>query len=232
MPSLAVLSYIVNISEKIRVIVVDDDPLAVQTLSLYFSQSDGFEVVATAQNGVEALEKIKNIPVDVVLADIHMPGMNGLTLQKELVQLPYRGIFLAITSIDNDEYVLRTLRYGGSGYVLKSQRPESIIQSVRDAVRGGVIVSPDANIVKSFSTLVEGQGSRRVVLRDVLLQSSNFSAVEKETISLLCEGLSNAEIAHRLHYSESAVKKRVSKLIHEFHATSRLDLVVKLLNPR
>ncbi|MEV7801188.1 response regulator transcription factor [Microbacterium foliorum] len=217
---------------KIEVLIVDDDALAVQTLSLYFSKTKDFEVVSTAQSGPEALKILSEQNVDVILADIHMPGMNGLALQEEIIKhIGNPPTFLAITSIDHDEYVLRTLKHGGSGYILKSQRPNSIIQAVRDAVYGGVVVSPNSSILKNLTWDENNNIYNMNSIYKNFYKELNLSPSEKSIIELLCQGMSNTEISHRLHYSESYIKKQVSRLIRDFGATSRLDLVVKILNP-
>lgn len=136
--------------------------------------------------------------------------------------------FLAITSIDHDELVLQTLQQGGSRCILKSQSPASIIQSVRDALRSGTEISPNSHIVKDFS---RRQGANRGNhYRSSEGQVLLLTHLEKQILRLLCQGLSNAEISEVLYYSQSAVKKKVSKLIHDFGVSSRLGLVVHLLN--
>ena len=216
-----------------RLLIVDDDHIALQALSRFFSTTDDFLVVATVPNGQDALALLQHEPVDVVLADIHMPSMNGLALLKEIKGLAYPPVFVAITALDNDKTVMKVLANGGSGYILKSQTPESVIQSVRDAATGGLVVSPNA--VHHFIEKIPGTQpahSRPSPLIDTLTSTSSpMSQADKDVLKLLCQGKNNMEIAAAMHYSESATKKRVSKLIHQFDARSRLDLVVTMLGP-
>lgn len=216
----------------IAVLVVDDDPLARATLSQYFTHTPGFAVVAQAGNGVEALAVLQETRVDVVLSDINMPKMNGLTLLDEVKKLENPPVFVGITSLDQDDNMLQAIGRGGAGYLLKSQTPSSIVQSVRDALDGGMVVSPNAmrTLIKEIPGLGKQAGVSRTLLEEVTAPDYPLRDAEKTVLKLLCRGMSNAEIAAETRYSESAIKKRVSNLMQEFGAKSRLDLVVALLN--
>ena len=215
-------------TSPIRVFLVDDDPLVRDVLTRYFHNTDDITVVGTASNGAEALELIEPDEVDIVLSDVHMPQMDGATLLKNLAQRTNTPAFLAITSLENDRAMLDVLAHGGRGYILKSQPPEEIVLSVRQAITGGTVVSPAAmnNLVQYIDPEPVQPSPQRINLPDGI--SDNEVAV----LDLLCEGLSNAEIAKRLNYSESTVKKQVSHLLTLFGVSSRLDLVVTVLNGR
>lgn len=219
-------------AERSRILIADDDKLALEVLSKYFSKVNDFIVTATASNGHQALEALHHHTVDVILADIHMPRMNGLALLDEIAKLSNPPIFIAITALDNDETMLRVLGQGGSGYILKSQTPASVVQAVRDAVAGGMVVSPNAvrSLINEIPRIRREGNNDRILLEEVTSGSSPLSKVEKDVLRLLCKGMSNSEIASTMNYSESSIKKRVSKLIRDFGANSRLDLVVALLN--
>lgn len=212
----------------IRVFLVDDDPLVREVLKSYLDSAEGITVVATASDGTEALERIPELDVDVVLSDVYMQHMGGAELLRNLDARGAAPAFLAISSLDNDTAMLDILDHGGRGYILKSQPPEEIVLSVRQAITGGTVVSPAAmnNLVQYIDPEPVQPSPRRVNLPDGI--SDNEVAV----LDLLCEGLSNAEIAKRLNYSESTVKKQVSHLLTLFGVSSRLDLVVTVLNGR
>lgn len=223
----------------ISILIADDDPLALKTLTRYFEQTNDLKVVATARDGVQALAELDAHPeIDIILADIHMPRMNGLTLLKEIAHRTRRPKLIAITAIDDEKNMLRVLGEGGSGYILKSQTPLSIVQSVRDAVHGGMVVSPNAakGLIKYFPH-DNGYGNRApasqnnaTLLDEILSTDTALTEVEKQVLELLCQGKNNADIAKELSYSESSIKKYVSRLMVHFGASSRLDLVVALLN--
>lgn len=216
-------------AQRIRVFLVDDDPLVREVLTSYLAKAGDIDVVGTASNGAEALERIRPAEIDLVLSDVYMPKMDGATLLRNLRERPGTPAFLAITSLENDKAMLDILAMGGRGYILKSQPPEQIILSVRQAVSGGTVVSPAAmtNLVQYLAP-----ADATPPAQQARAYAPGVSESERNVLDLLCEGLSNADIAKRLNYSESTVKKHVSNLIALYGVSSRLDLVVKVLNGR
>lgn len=217
-----------GINQHIRVFLVDDDPLVRDVLNRYLTSAGDIEVVGTASSGPEALELIDPAEVDLVLSDVYMPEMDGPTLLGHLNERPNTPAFLAITSLENDKKMLDVLAQGGRGYILKSQPPEEIILSVRQAVTGGTVVSPAAmtNLVRYLSPADEPAAPAT----PARTYPDGITDGEIDVLELLCEGLSNADIARRLNYSESTVKKHVSHLLTLYGVSSRLDLVVTVLN--
>lgn len=148
-------------STPIRVLIVDDDPLVLSSLRLYFAApaAAGIEIVAEASTGREALDILKDTSVeeriDVVMADIHMPGMSGVELLGEIRATENPPEFVAMTALDEEETMLSILAQGGRGYILKSSRPEFITDTVLAAVGGGTVVSPQpaSRLVQHLSTL-------------------------------------------------------------------------------
>lgn len=208
----------------IRVLLVDDEQLVLDTLTFYCHTTRDLRVVATAPDGQAALEALRDLDIDVVLADIHMPVMGGLELLKRMLAFDNPPVFIAMTAFDTDESMLRILANGGAGYIIKSARPEDYVAAVRDAMNGGTTVSPQA----------------MTRLRGYLRVSDDHEEVRQRWLSLpetsrdilreLCAGKSNADIALALHFSESTIKKRISSLCARFGVGSRLALAVTLLN--
>lgn len=216
-------------TDQIRVFLVDDDPLVRDVLTRYFQSTDDIIVVGTASNGADALERIDPSAVDIVLSDVHMPKMDGATLLRNLAQRPNTPAFLAITALESDRAMLDVLANGGRGYILKSQPPEEIILSVRQAVTGGTVVSPAA--MNSLVQYIAPQQQPSSTPQRPEMPAG-ITDTEIAVLDLLCEGLSNADIAKQLNYSESTVKKQVSHLLTLFDVSSRLDLVVTVLGGR
>lgn len=219
----------------IRVFLVDDDPLVREVLKSYLDSAEGITVVATASDGSEALERIPELDVDVVLSDVYMQHMGGAELLRNLDARGAAPAFLAISSLDNDSAMLDILDHGGRGYILKSQPREEIILSVRQAVAGGTVISPAAmNKLLPHLSQREAQAPQAAPERPkaALDVPAGVSDTEQKVLELLCDGLSNADIAKHLNYSESTVKKMVSKLLSAYGVSSRLDLVVTVLNGR
>lgn len=217
--------------DSIKVLLVDDNPLVLSSFRHYFNTTDDIDVVATASNGEEALVELDKHDVDVVLADIHMPTMDGPTLLQRINERETQPVFIAVTAFDSDRTMLRILRMGGAGYVLKSERPQVLIDAVRSATDGGMVVSPHA-MTRLVGRLRNDQESAGKVADPIgeALKLQTLSDSERRVLVLLCQGMSNAEIAEELAYSESTIKKYVSSIIEQFGATSRLNLVVKVLN--
>ncbi|MDL0403197.1 response regulator transcription factor [Corynebacterium lehmanniae] len=219
----------------IRVFLVDDDPLVREVLKSYLDSAEGVTVVDTASDGSEALERIPELDVDVVLSDVYMQHMGGAELLRKLTARGSAPAFLAISSLDNDTAMLDILDHGGRGYILKSQPREEIILSVRQAVAGGTVISPAAmNKLLPHLSQREAQAPQAAPERSkaAINVPAGVSDTEQKVLELLCDGLSNADIAKHLNYSESTVKKMVSKLLSAYGVSSRLDLVVTVLNGR
>jgi DNA-binding NarL/FixJ family response regulator len=146
-------------SPPVRLLIVDDDPLVLSSLRLYFGSPAGasIDVVGEATSGPEALDLLAacsaDAPVDVVLADIHIPGMDGVELLGRIRELPDPPVFVAMTALDEEETMLSVLARGGRGYILKSSRPEFIIDTVLATVSGGTVVSPQpaSNLVRHLT---------------------------------------------------------------------------------
>ncbi len=152
---------------------------------------------------------LDNVDADIVLADIHMPTMDGITLLRKIKERPYPPVFLAVTSFDSDDTMLKILQEGGAGYILKNQRPQSIIDAVHEAIHGGTVVAPVA-----MHRLVGyiGDAPRKDPVATAI-ETHHLSTNEINVLKLLLQGNSNSEIAAALEISESSVKKHVSSLI-------------------
>lgn len=208
----------------IRLAIVDDERFVIDNLCDYFSMDENVEVVLTASNGEEALKKLDEVAVDVVLSDIHMPRMGGIALLRALQQRLNPPAFIAMTGVDTDGSMLETLAGGGAGYIIKSDPVENIQRAITDALKGGTSLAPEclSRLVNYIPLASAEEVSRQ--------QSSvRVSEAEHRVLSLLCQGCSNSEIADRLNYAESTVKRHVSNLMGYFDAPSRLKLVLKAL---
>lgn len=214
----------------VRLLLVDDDPLVLSSLRLYFSTpaAESLDVVGEASDGASALELLRTVPVDVIMTDIHMPGMDGVELLRRVRQLEHPPVFIAMTALDQDETMLSILSLGGAGYILKSSRPDFIIDTVRQAVSGGTVVSPQpaTRLIRHLpghNAATDDGPTRETAAFNRLAQ---LSGNDEQILSLVCAGLSNAEIARETGRSGSAVKKAVSSLLAKFGTESRTRLAV------
>ena len=202
--------------QVVRVALVDDDAFVLTALRAYLASSERIEVASTFNRAVDALAFLRRVPVDVLLTDVRMPGMDGLELLSR-VRAEHPGIAVVVlTSFDDDEAMLAALSQSANGFLLKDSSAEEVIRAVIAAHSGGTTISPTTT-----SRLVSQHlRPRRVGGHPDLTEA------EQAVLDLLCEGYSNAEIAGRLVVAESTVKTHVSNLMKKYGTPSRLKLVV------
>lgn len=214
---------------KTALLLVDDDPLVLQALGHYFATAEDMEVRATAENGKDALVQLKTNDIDAVIADIHMPEMDGTELLREINKLEDPPVFIAMTAMDNDDTLKEVMSHKAAAYILKSSKPAYIQDTVRESVRGGTVVAPQS-LTRLFQQMSELQtDDDAAATPDHTPEAPTISPAQERILDLVCEGKSNEEIATSTHYAAGTVKKYVSSLLSEFHAKSRLELAVKAL---
>lgn len=180
----------------------------------------GIEVVAEAANGREAVELARSYSADVVLLDIQMPVMDGLTALGELRRAVPSARVIVLTTFGERENVLRALEQGGAGFLLKDTAPAELIGAVRAAAAGDAYLSPGAT-----RHVVDQLASGRAAARgeEARARVAGLSAREREVLALLGEGLSNADAGRRLHMSEATVKTYVSRILAKLECENRVQ---------
>ncbi len=201
----------------IRVVVVDDEALVRSGFQMILNASDGIQVVATAE-GAQAADVIRREHPDVVLLDIRMPDVDGLTVLGELQTLPEPPTVAMLTTFDTDEYILTALRSGAAGFLLKDTEPEQLAQLVRTLAAGGVVMSPKASRARLRGHPEAGTPQDAGVARVNLLSDR-----ERDVLVLIAEGLSNADIGTRIHLSAGTVKDHVSSILTKLRVSSRVQ---------
>jgi DNA-binding NarL/FixJ family response regulator len=208
----------------IRVAVADDQLLVRSGFRVLLDSTPDIEVVGEAADGAEAIElALRELP-DVVLMDIRMPGVDGLSATRTLTADPRAaGVrVLILTTFDLDEYVFEALRAGASGFLLKDTRPDDLLEAVRVVAAGEALLSPavTATLIAEFlkKPAEVPAASRQVV--ETLTQR------EREVLAAVARGLSNAEIATTLFMSHATAKTHVSHLLQKLQARDRAQLVV------
>jgi DNA-binding NarL/FixJ family response regulator len=202
----------------IRVVVVDDEALVRSGFRLILNAAPDIEVVA-ATTGGEALDAVLEHRPDVVLVDIRMPDVDGLTVLSRLRDLPDSPAVAMLTTFDADEYVLKALNLGAAGFLLKDTEPEHLAQLVRTLAMGGVVMSPKASrtLLRSLPRTEEAAGDPAGTRVERLTDR------ERDVLVLLAEGLSNAEIGVRLHLGTGTVKDHVSALLTKLRVSGRVQ---------
>ncbi|MGW7550068.1 response regulator [Streptomyces rimosus] len=197
--------------------VVDDEALVRSGFELILNTSDDIQVVATA-DGAHAAEVIRREAPDVVLLDIRMPDVDGLTVLRQVRALPEAPVVAMLTTFDTDEYILTALRSGAAGFLLKDTEPEQLAHLVRTLAAGGVVMSPKASRALLRSHPGAGAPQDADVARVALLSDR-----ERDVLVLVAEGLSNADIGIRIHLSAGTVKDHVSSILTKLRVASRVQ---------
>ncbi|MFJ3779964.1 response regulator [Streptomyces sp. NPDC090075] len=197
--------------------VVDDEALVRSGFELILSAAGDIEVVATA-TGAEAVDTVRRERPDVVLLDIRMPDVDGLTVLRQLRALPEPPVVAMLTTFDADEYIVTALRSGAAGFLLKDTEPDQLAQLVRTLAAGGVVLSPKASrAVWRGHPGAAGADDAEAARVDLLTRR------EREVLVLIAEGLSNAEIGTRVHLSAGTVKDHVSATLSKLRVGSRVQ---------
>lgn len=204
----------------IRILLVDDQELVRMGLRLVLSGVDDLEVVGEAVDGRQALELVAEHRPDVVLMDIRMPNMDGITATTQLNNANHAPRVLILTTFEEDEYVFGALRAGAAGFLLKDASRERLIEAIRVVHAGDSLLAPSVTrrLIESFA-----QRGLPVVPSKT---AETLTPRERETLILLARGLSNAEIGAKLFVTEATVKSHVSSLLLKVGLRDRVQAVV------
>jgi DNA-binding NarL/FixJ family response regulator len=202
----------------IKVLLADDEDLVRSGLRTILTSADDIDVVAECDDGVYVADLARQHRPNVVLLDIRMRTTDGLSALRRLRALPDPPSVAMLTTFDVDEYVQEALRIGANGFLLKDTEPEQLIKAVRDLARGGAVLDPKV-AARVLSTVADGERAAEPARR--LLAS--LSDREREVVTLIGQGLSNAEIGSELHLSEATVKGYVSAVLGKIGAVNRVQ---------
>ncbi len=200
----------------IRVIVVDDEPMVCGFLRTILGSAADIEVVDEAHDGAAGVEAVVRGRPDVVLMDLRMPGTDGITAIERINELADPPPIVVLTTFDADQYVLRALRAGAAGFLVKSTPPEDLIGLVRVAAEGHTVLSAAAArrlVAASTDSFSARDRARQLV--------GSLTEREVEVLACLGEGLSNAQIAARLFLSEATIKGYVSRMLDKLDCANR-----------
>ena len=210
-------------SVPIRVLLVDDDPLVRGGLSMMLSGSDALSVVGEADDGAAGVEAVATLSPDVVLMDIRMPGMDGLAAIELLQQRGHTSHVIVLTTFDADDQVVRALRAGAAGFLLKDTPPADIVRAIERVAAGEPMLSP-AIVQRLINQVADNPAvERRAKARAVL---GELTEREHEVAVAVAEGKSNAEIGAELHLSVASVKAVVSRVLSKLGATNRVQVAL------
>lgn len=199
-----------------RIIIVDDDGIIRDSLSLIIGMEEDMEVVAVCSNGEDGFKKSMELNPDIVLMDVRMPIMDGISATK-LIKESIKDIdILVLTTFKDDEYIKECLKYGASGYVLKNQRAESIIESIRTIYNGNMVL--DKALVDDIPNIFKKD--KTFICKDDLCER------EMEILRLIGNGFNNKEISGKLYLSEGTIRNYVTKLLEKLDMRDRTQLAI------
>ncbi|MEU6825866.1 response regulator transcription factor [Streptomyces atriruber] len=221
------------------VLIVDDQPMQRFGFRMLLESQDDMAVVGEAGNGSEAVRMTAELHPDVVLMDIRMPGLDGIEATRRIIASGDRTRVLILTTFDLDEYAYAGLRAGASGFLIKDALPEELLSGIRAVASGDAVVAPSLTrrlldayadqlpSPSSGSASADPAGDGRL---------SSLTHREREILTVIGQGWTNAEIASRLHLAESTVKTHVGRILAKTGTRDRVQAVIlaydtKLVSP-
>jgi DNA-binding NarL/FixJ family response regulator len=207
----------------IRVAVVDDDALVRAGLSLILGGAPDVEIVGEADDGVAGIDLVKRTSPDVVLMDIRMPRLDGLEATARLMRGHDPPQIIVLTTFDADEFVVRALGDGASGFLLKDTPPAQIVDAIRKVAAGEPMLSPSvtAQLIRRIANHPTDDRAEQAKLR-----IDRLSEREREVAIAVGRGLANADIADELYMSVATVKAHVSRLLVKLESDNRVQIAI------
>ncbi|MFF3062239.1 MULTISPECIES: response regulator transcription factor [unclassified Streptomyces] len=207
----------------IRVLIADDQVMVRQGFTVLLDAEPGIEVVGQAVDGLDAVSKVAELAPDVVLMDVRMPVLGGIEATRRITSPHDAQVkVLILTTFDLDEYVYEALRAGASGFLLKDASVEELVHAVRVVAAGDALLAPNITkrLIAEFSRMT---AAPRAPLMD---RVGDLTERETEVLSLIAQGLSNAEIATRLVVAEQTAKTHVSRILAKLGLRDRTQAAV------
>jgi DNA-binding NarL/FixJ family response regulator len=206
---------------SVRVVIADDQSLVRAGFRSLLDSEPDIEVVGEAGDGAQAVDAVRRLSPDVALVDIRMPIMDGLEATRRIVESGSATRIIILTTFDLDEYVYKGLHAGASGFLLKEAPPEQLIAAIHVVAEGEAVLAPAVTrrVVEAFNQLP----ARQDELHDAL---ETLTAREREVLSLLARGYSNAELAAHLVVSEATAKTHVRHVLGKLGLRDRVHAVV------
>jgi len=205
----------------IRVGIVEDQILVRDALAKLLNYSEDIEVVFTAENGEIALKEINNSVIDVLLLDIQMPVMNGVSVIKELNRIKSKLKVLILTTFEDEEYISEAMANGAKGYLLKESGLDEIEKSINQIYLGGVYMDP--KVAGIYVNYVNQKEKPKFEIENNLIPLSDR---ELDVVNAVAEGLNNKEIAEKLFLSEGTVKNHITHALNKLNLRDRTQLAI------
>ncbi|RVX41863.1 DNA-binding NarL/FixJ family response regulator [Nonomuraea polychroma] len=207
-----------------RLVIVDDDPMVRTGLRLILGGEPDLDLVGEAADGRQAMTVIRDLRPDVVLMDIRMPDQDGLITTELLLAQPDPPRILVLTTFDADDMVLRALRLGADGFLLKDTPPPKMIEAVRTVAKGEPVLSPSVARQVIAAATGGGEPQRPEAQREL----AKLTEREQQVAIEVAQGNSNAEIAEHLYMSVATVKANITRIFAKLGVDSRVQVAMKV----
>ena len=218
-------------NERIRVLIVDDHQVVRQGLRTFLELHDDIQVVGEAGDGRTAVDMVREQAADVVLMDLMMPRLDGISATREIMRLGTDTCVIALTSFAEDDQVFPAIQAGASSYLLKDVSPDELIDAIRAAHRGEPRLHPD--VARKLMEAMRGEetGARaatgaKSAGRETTAPASDLTDRELEVIRAVAQGKSNQEIAQQFFISEKTVKTHISHILAKLDLKDRTQLAI------
>ncbi|MFF0447171.1 response regulator [Streptomyces sp. NPDC004609] len=203
----------------VRVVLADDQPLIRAALQMVITDAPDLELVGEAGDGADAVRLAETLDPDVVVMDIRMPGMDGIEATRRITNGSAGSHVIVLTTFDDDDYVYGALRAGASGFLVKDMALDDILAAVRVVATGDGLIAPSVTrrLIREFAERPAAPPRREL---------PGITEREREVLTLVGSGLSNTEIAERLHISVATAKTYLTRLLAKLDARDRVQLVI------
>ncbi len=208
-------------AKPITIGLVDDQQLVRQGIASLLAISDKVKVVWQADNGINALAKLSEHTVDLLLSDIRMPELDGINMLKQIRQTGDKTPIIMLTTFDDNELLMASITYGANGFLLKDVSLEKLISAITKVANGGYLIEP--------SVLQQLASNHQEQLHVTSLSSIKITSRESEILTLMAGGFSNREIAGSIFLAEGTVKNHISNILLKLESRDRTQAVLKAL---
>ena len=211
-------------NSKIKVLVAEDQELVRKSLEIILGNQDTIELIGAVSNGQEVIRFIRGSLPDIIIMDIRMPKMDGVTCTRIIKDQYPQVKIIILTTFDDDEYIFKALRDGASGYLLKGISVDELITAIHKVYKGSAMINEDiaSKVVNLFADIAKS----KLYIEVNELGKKDINTTEKKIIILVSQGLSNKEIAVELSLSEGTVRNYLSNILEKLNLRDRTQLAI------
>lgn len=211
-------------NSKIKVLVAEDQELVRKSLEIILGNQDTIELIGAVSNGQEVIRFIRGSLPDIIIMDIRMPKMDGVTCTRIIKDQYPQVKIIILTTFDDDEYIFKALRDGASGYLLKGISVDELITAIHKVYKGSAMINEDiaSKVVNLFADIAKS----KLYIEVNELGKKDINTTEKKIIILVSQGLSNKEIAGELSLSEGTVRNYLSNILEKLNLRDRTQLAI------